>query len=106
MNSSTSVDQDYANITEGNPEYYWLCRNISNPEFDTNLSAIPFVTVPEVVTGYMEVQCNPIENTLRVISSEVLLQKQRDVFLSSACFSLGCVCEWSTGLPSRTSGDS
>ena len=63
LNSLSSIDQDYANITESNPEYYWLCRNISNPEFDTNgnLSAIPLVTVPEVATGYMEVQCNLID---------------------------------------------
>ncbi|XP_068694084.1 polycystin-1-like protein 2 [Montipora foliosa] len=53
LNATSSVDEDYANITEANPEYYWFCRNSSDPEINTtgNLSAMPFVLVPKEYSG-------------------------------------------------------
>ena len=48
------MDQDYADINQASPKYYWLCRNLSEPEFDTsgNLLDIPLISMPEPILDY------------------------------------------------------
>ena len=78
LNATSSVDEDYANITEANPEYYWFCRNSSDPEINTNgnLSAMPFVLVPKEYSG--EVICDG-----SLVTGNRLPNKQRAAILMS-----------------------
>ena len=50
MNAANSKDIDFEFLSEASPTFTWLCRNFSEPEFETsgNLSDIPLVTIPEL----------------------------------------------------------
>ena len=56
------MDKDYAEISTATPEYYWLCRNESEPAFDTSgkLSDIPLVSLPDVVQDYSSVNASEV----------------------------------------------
>lgn len=50
MSAATSKDADFEFLHQAEPTFYWLCRNSSEPEFDTsgNLDAIPLISIPEL----------------------------------------------------------
>ena len=56
------MDKDYAEISSATPEYYWLCRNESEPAFNTSgkLSDIPLVSLPDVVQDYSSVNASEV----------------------------------------------
>lgn len=50
LNAKKSKDTDFALLKHASPTFYWLCRNSSEPEFNTsgNLDAISVVSIPEL----------------------------------------------------------
>ena len=44
---------DFASLKHASPRFYWLCRNSSEPEFNTsgNVAAIDVVSIPELDGG-------------------------------------------------------
>lgn len=53
MNAEKSKDADFASLMQASPIFYWLCRNSSEPEFDTsgNVAAIDVMPMPELDGG-------------------------------------------------------
>ena len=53
LNAEKSKDVDFSSLKHASPKFYWLCRNSSEPEFNTsgNVAAIDVVSIPELDGG-------------------------------------------------------
>ena len=50
LNAGKSNDVDFESLKDASPTFYWLCRNSSEPEFNTSgdVAAIGVVSIPEL----------------------------------------------------------